>query len=567
MKLFNKTALALAISSMTVAPVIAEDLDFSGTGETIVLADVIFGVSEGSGSEETLISAPEVTFDLDAGGTGGDTQDGTADTSTIKFTLGGGAVFGEDLSTTALVDDSNGGAGAFSLTETTDTALTYEVTQGGAVGDNTITFEITFGADGTGDGEVLQAITFGGYSVKNLTTPLNPGSSDKQVQLGVEYVEADDANDFGGAGSDQVDSTSTDDPLVIFGSQAPVDLSATNFDFDSANLEFLRINVGNGELTFTNNADADPTAAGGGDGRSDFDADGDVTLVNLGSLQLELQTANTTTFTDASGNVRKENGDDFDFQGGDTHTLNFTVASGAMQEDGVVFLHTDDSCAGGTTFSTNTLDDGELTSFALTISGTTTELTTEYFVCYQVDGTSVIPEVGQISAAWNVDFFNARYDNIAETGGNYGELLRNGCIASFFNVPAASNDDTAYIRLTNTSATNEGDIRGTLYAQDGSVVGTADTTVAGDLAVHATQVFSTEGATRTASTGEEIIDIETVFGVDGDTEYLGRARLVLKGAFDTCEGMGLMRTGDGSLFNMTATTQGNGEGADGNNGN
>lgn len=548
MKLFKRTALAVALSAAATAPALAVDevLEFTGGGNaTVVLADVIFGNGKpGTGSEETLITAPSVTFDLTNGGANvGD--DGTiASVATIKFTLGGGAVFGEDLSTTTLVDASNGGTGAFSLNENGgNTGITYQVVQGGAIGDNTITFELTFGADG----DILEGATFEGYAVKNLTSALNPDSASKMVQLGVEYVESVDN------GPDAIASTATDTPLVIFGSQAPVDLEATPVDFTST----VRINVGNGETTFT---DANSNFTSAEDGRSDFDPAGDVSLVSLGTLQLSLEDVDTTVFTTAPvGKVKKENGDDFDFQGGDVHSLSFAVGLGQLQEGSTVFLSSSADCS-TTAFTANTISDDELTSFDIEISGTTTELTSPYEVCYQVKtGTDAdtIPEVGMITATWNIDFFNARYDNVEESAGEFGDLLRNGCIASFFNVPAVGNSDMAYIRLTNTSTTNEGDIRGTLYAQDGTVLGQQDLTIAPDLAVHATQIFSTEGADRTTASGQEIIDIESAFGVDGATEYKGRARLVLKGAFDTCEGQGLIRTAGGSLFNMTSTTQGN----------
>jgi hypothetical protein len=129
--------------------------------------------------------------------------------------------------------------------------------------------------------------------------------------------------------------------------------------------------------------------------------------------------------------------------------------------------------------------------------------------------------------------------------------------------------DTAYVRLTNTSSTNAGDIRGTLYAQDGTVLGNADTQLTTDkLAIHATQVFSSlaEDVTN-QTTGLKTLSIEKAFNVT-PAEYKGRARIVLKGAFDTCEAMGLIRNSDtGALFNMTATTQGNEAGSlnDGNN--
>ncbi|MFC3093088.1 hypothetical protein DRW07_02565 [Alteromonas sediminis] len=566
MKLFNKTALAVALASATAVPAVAGDLGFSGGDQTVVLADVIFGNGNpGTGSEETLITAPQVTFDLTEGATvAGDVEDGTAGVATVKFTLGGGAVFGEDLSTTTLVDNANGGSGApnsgaFSLTSgaNVDTALTYEVVQGGAIGDNTITFEITFGADGGGNGETLEGVTFVGYAVKNLTSALNPSSGSKRVQLGVEYVEA--PNDFAG---DSVATTATDTPLTIFGSMKPFTLTATPNDFTAT----TRINVGNGEKTFT---DANSTNTTFEDGRSDFDSAGDVSVISLGTLQLGLNAA-APTFTGITGNVRKENGDDFDFQGGDTHELSFSVGTGELQVGSSVYLSSAADCSTNA-FPINVISAAEIQSFDIAVSGTTTQLTSTYQVCYSVlagANATTIPEVGQIKATWNVDFFNARYDNIAEEDGNFGDLVRNGCIASFFNIPKSTANDVAYVRLTNTSSTNAGDIRGTLYNEDGSILGTADTTVAPALPTSATQIFSTEAATRDAASGREVVSIEEVFGITAD-DIEGRARLILKGAFDTCEGLGLMRTGDGSLFNMTATTQGNEAGLpnDGNNGN
>ena len=552
MKLLKKSLMAAAIAAAATTAT-AADLDFSNSGETIVLANVIFGEgSPGTGSEETLITAPEATFDLvvATGNNNGDIGV-AAQPATIKFTLGGGAIFGEDLSTTAAVDAANATNGVLSVAAGVG-AVTYEVVQGGAIGDNTITFELTFGADN----DTLESVTFVGYKVKNLTSALKPSSTNPRVQLGVEYVESGAAAD-----GDDVVATATDTPLTIFASQEPLNLTATAVDFGTS--PFLRINVGNGEKTFTD---------GPLDGRSDFDPAGDATRVNLGTLQLALESINTTSFPGANaGIVKKENGDDFDFQGGDTHALNITAASGSFQTGGTMFLTTDATCADETHPGLN-VTTGALTATGLStsVSGTTTALTSSYNLCYAANGTAAIPEVAEITAAWEVDFFNTRYDNRSLTAGTYGPLRRNGCIASFFNIPASSNaNDTAYVRLTNTSTTNTGDIRGTLYAQDGTVLG-ADVTVAPALAIHATQVFSTEGADRTAGTGETILDIETAFGITDPADYKGRARLVLKGAFDTCEGLGLIRNAStGALYNMTSTTQGNEAAApnDGNNAN
>lgn len=582
MKLFNKTALAAALAAAAVAPAQAVVNYGFVTGDvTVVLASEIFGDDDGSGSEETLIVMQETELDLDIGVAGilnnGDNMNqGT--TATVKFTLGKDAIFAEDLSTTAAVLAANGGNGAFTCSSgpvgavvadsvtndnicglTADNDATFEVVQGGAIGDNTITFELTANA---GDGEQsIGGITFGNVAIKNLTDALgDKGVSTHRgsVSMGVEYVEGGETT------ADTITVTATDDPLVILASQPGLALTGTSVDFNAT--PFTRINVGGGETTFTDDVT---------DGRGDFDPTGEVSFVELGTLQLQRQAIDTATFTAAApGLVKKENGADFDFQGGDTHQLILSIGSGSLQVGASVYLdRIGNDCSGGTAPNLDNIN-GESTvvatdgSVTFNLSGTTTELTTAHELCYSASNLAVIPEADGIAAQWTVDFFNTRYDNQQVSYGAYGPLLRNGCIASFFNIPAVGNSDTAYVRLTNTSSTNVGDIRGTLYAQDGTVLG-EDVNVAPDLALSATQVFSTEGANRTTAAGQDIIDIETAFGVTGSTDYKGRARLVLKGAFDTCEGLGLIRTDGGNLFNMTATTQGNEAASpnDGNNGN
>ncbi|MDO8344646.1 MAG: hypothetical protein Q7T48_15700 [Cellvibrio sp.] len=542
----NKTLLAAVIAAASV-PAMAAELDFSGTGETIVLANVIFGEgAPGVGSEETLITAPEVTFDLVVAAGPGDIGL-AAEKATVKFTLGGAAVFGEDLSTTTLLDNANGAVGAFSLVAGVG-AVTYEVVQGGAIGDNTITLELTFGADA----DTLESVTFTGYKVKNLTSALKPSSSNPVIELGVEYVESDSAD------ADDVASTATDAPIAIFGSQEPLNLNGTSTDFDAN--PFLRINVGNGEMSFTD----------GVDGRTDFDPEND-SIVKLGTLQLGLENIDLGDFPGSSGGaVRKENGNAFDFQGGDKHALKISAGAGAFQTGaaGASIYLSDDNCVTKTTDLTFTGETLTATQYSTSVSGNTTALTANYSVCYAVNGTAAIPEVSGITATWSVDFFNTRYDNRDLSYSAYGPLKRNGCVASLFNIPGSTNTtDTAFVRLTNTSITNTGDIRGTLYAQDGTVLG-ADVTIAPALPIHATQVFSSLAEDAVSANGT-IVSIEKAFGVTA-ADYKGRARLVLKGAFDTCEAMGLIRNSStGALYNMTSTTQGNEAAApnDGNNAN
>lgn len=582
--LLKKTAIATAMAAAMSAPAMAADFSFAGgfaaTG-TVVLASEIFGDEEGSGANETLVVMGNTQFDLSAAAGAGAllTEDGDnmnqGTNATIKYTLGSGAVFAEDLSTTAAVNAANGGAGAFSCTAgavgavVADSAVdttcgltaaadaTWEVIQGGAIGDNTITFRITAAA---ADGEQsIGGITFGNVAIKNLIPSLGDGGVSTfrgSLLMGVEYVEAAETT------ADTIVTTATDAPLQIFGSQPGVSLTSTAINFDTAAQDFIRINVGTGETTFTDNDATQGNTSN--DGRTDFTAAGDLTTVLLGTMTFARSTIDTATFTSsAAGIVKKESGGDFDFQGGDTHNISFSVGSGSLQVGGDLFLEdVADGCdASGITDMTGesvTITNGS--SVSMPVTGTTTELSSTHNLCYTVDGTSKIPEVANsISASWVVDFFNTRYDNTDASTSSWGGLVRNGCIASFFNIPRSDNAvDRAFVRLTNTSTTNSGDIRGTMYAQDGSIIGTEDATVAPTLAIHATQIFTSQADDFTSG-GYTVLSLNKALGAtDAEYDDYGRGRLVLKGAFDTCEGMGLIRNLEtGALYNMTSTTMGN----------
>ena len=601
MKFLQKSTLAAAIATATLCSATASaavDHYFTGGAKTVVLASEIFGdeaatasaitgvtLGGGVGGNETLVQMEVTTFDLSTAVAGiVDAGDNVATglKSSVKFTLGGDAVFGEDLSTTALVLAANGNAGAFHCTagsvigtavadelndavcgDTSDNDVTWQVVQGGAIGDNTITIEFTAVAAE----QTIGGFTFGNVKVKNLVAQLgdkgNHTTFRGKVEMGVEYVEGTDVT------ADTITSTATDAPLVIFGSQPGLTLTGTKIDFEAAN--YTRINVGNGEKTFT---------GGTADGRSDFLVAGDTNYVDLGSLQLTRNAIDTVTFTAAAaGIVKKEFGGDFDFQGGDKHYLTVSTDGGSFQSGSSVYLA--DSCAIGGAPASGILGYSAVagtapsttTTVQMTLTGSTTALTSVHRLCYAAKtgaNATNIPEIAKINANWTVDFFNTRYDNQAYAYTFFGPLKRNGCVASLFNIPASSDTiDTAYVRLTNTSATNAGDIRGTLYAQDGTVLG-ADVSIAPALAIHATQVFSSLADDVTnATTGAKTISIEKAFNVT-PAQYKGRSRIVLKGAFDTCEAMGLIRnSGTGALFNMTGTTQGNEAAApnDGNNAN
>lgn len=196
----------------------------------------------------------------------------------------------------------------------------------------------------------------------------------------------------------------------------------------------------------------------------------------------------------------------------------------------------------------------------LPISLGNSDVNVTYNVCAIASGTT--PMAAQQSFAvgpLRVDFGNVRYVDRVINGGQIDHFWKSSCVASLFNLPAANNQDAFFIRLTNTSDDGRvGKVRGVLYDQNGKrypTTGSAyltDTTGKSILKAHDTGVYT-------------VAEVASAFGVDGKdwNGAQGRARLVLEGEFPTCEALGLIRTPNGTLVNMTATTQGNFNGSSG----
>ncbi|MEL7939857.1 hypothetical protein [Pseudomonas delhiensis] len=177
-----------------------------------------------------------------------------------------------------------------------------------------------------------------------------------------------------------------------------------------------------------------------------------------------------------------------------------------------------------------------------------------YNICVKSNG--VDPMVAQQSFAvgpLSIDFGNVRYVDRVINGGEIDHFWKSSCVASLFNLPAANNADAFFIRLTNTSDSGRsGKVRGVLFDQNGKrypEVGSAyivDQSGKEVLQAHETGVYSVE-------------QVASAFGVNGNdwNGVGGRARLVIEGEFPTCEALGLIRTPNGTLVNMTSTTQGN----------
>lgn len=250
----------------------------------------------------------------------------------------------------------------------------------------------------------------------------------------------------------------------------------------------------------------------------------------------------------------------FGFNGSDKIESYISGNFSGLQSIGLVNGNCSDYAA-GTTAAAYQWDANAIASNAnsagvsnLGISLRNEDVNQTYNICAVASGT--VPMVSQQTFAvgpLRVDFGNVRYVDRVINGAQIDHFWKSSCVASLFNLPSANNQDAFFIRLTNTSDEGRnGKVRGVLYDQNGKrypETGSAyitDSNGKSILKSHETGVYS-------------INEIAAAFGVNGAdwNGAGGRSRLVLEGEFPTCEALGLIRTPNGTLTNMTATTQGN----------
>lgn len=519
-----KTGLALAIGALSAgafagvhgygSPVVANN------DGSIVLANEIFG----TGSQDTLVAIPVTNYEV------ANNAIGAGEVATVKYTLNKGAVFGEDLSDIDKWAASNatlsfdfgtegtiqvGGAGA---PYAQNANITIVVDQGGAIGDNTVTFKIT-----SLNAETLDNVAYGQVRVKNLTSALARGVSNPTVSLGAEFRNVDTS------------ATDTQSAVVVLRSQDGValDKPANNGHLTTyeAGGGRARIDVADTERSFTGNLAGNT----GANAAQDFDADDNVAFVKLGTLAVV-----RTTYNNGASLVKKENGDDFDFQGSDEPVITLT-SSASMAAYNTVSLRTGAACDAGTAIGSVTRVDDN--SFSINLSGqTTAQLEAGYSVCATAGGTATIPE-SSFTAALAVNYFNPRYTDSADTL-SYGQVLRNGCQVTLFNLPNVNASDKGMIRLTNVSEL-PGSVRASVWTEDGQKIDDG-ALLTNNLAAHATTVFHTNA---NLASGVYLGDVLPEFAALTQ----GRHRLVLQGAFPACEALGMVRSPNGTLTNMTST--------------
>ena len=541
-KIIAKSALALAIATISGSV-------FAGTLAVdtfpVKLAEEVFGdgvLANDNGSEqnsmETLVATPAVTYTISTANVSGGAAG--AIISTVKVTLDAGAVFGEDLSditkwtastanvvfrfapTVAGVVATTNTDGGASLSGDT-TAYTVTVDSGGAIGDNTVVFKITSAANGLD--LALKEVKLAQVKTKNLTTALKKGGTGP-VKMGIEYrrVTAPIVTDTAVA-------------KTVFESAQVAKLDGTFTTYLTGGGR-ARIDVADTEKTFTGTGAPQTGLLAS----SDFDETNNSKLITLGTLKV---IRNLTGYTLDTTLLKKENGDEFDFQGSDDIAVTLTSAS-SVAGYSAIYLSTA-ACAvttpGGSFVGAAVVGDANSVKISLT-GQDSIQLQTGYNVCAVANGTGAIPEATTFDANLKIEYFNPRYTRSVSTFA-YGPILRNGCQVTLFNLPTVGSSDDAFIRLTNVSE-KAGSVRAFVWTEDGQKIDVNSTLVT-SLAGHATTVLHTSADQATG----------TYLGAKMPTyaaSTAGRHRLVLQGAFPACEALGLIRTPAGVLVNMTSTT-------------
>ncbi len=136
-------------------------------------------------------------------------------------------------------------------------------------------------------------------------------------------------------------------------------------------------------------------------------------------------------------------------------------------------------------------------------------------VCLEALGTTVLSD-GQLTATLAGLQKSTSFELDLGSGGNLSKIDRNGALVRVLNIPAVGNADQPFIRFYNTSS-QPAQVRGTLYDQDGKIIGTENSVL-----------FSTLKANDV-----EILDaakLQAKVGVT--TPWTGRAWLLIQADVD-----------------------------------
>lgn len=426
--LIMKSAVALALAGVASAGFAATSTGSVAT--PVAYAYHMFGngtTNSQINSNDTLIQAPVIQMNI---------TDTTAANNvvTVKYTLPKGAVFGSQITSGNLIGVADptavtpNGSDYFYYSNTatgfSDAGATdATVLSGGQIGDNTVVIQLT--AKGVAAGTDL-SFRFGAYKVKNLQTA-GMDTIDNTVSVGQEYRNV------------TTTFNETTAPVSIF--IAKKALSATTTAATTANLP--RIQVAESTKQFT-------TSTNGTGAKTDFTTK-TKGLTQLGSVQLAIVAG-----------VNKEDGNPYDFNGGDSIALTLTADANTLKAftgtGAGVWL---DTAACGTTVPTTSLAgtrylgtvDTTLSSISFALTGSTANVTTNYNLCAVVNGTDSVSEIKNGWApAYNVTWFNPRYIKQPIAGTAFNQVLNNGITQTVpYMLSGESAGYTTYLRVQNTS--------------------------------------------------------------------------------------------------------------------
>lgn len=514
--LLKKSALAVAIATVSFGA--------SAGSLTIATPTVLANEIFGAGSETTSVRLPSAVFaSTTATGLAAAALDGT----TIKLTLGGAATFAENYQ-----DPVAWAAQGITVTAGAGDTLVapadiFDIT-GGTANDNQITITLQPNASlVTAALKTANAtnIKLEGFKVKNLKSALERKGAGK-LEVSTATVEVRQGTLF--------ENTPA---AVAFASINGVALAAAPTGYTTTVPGRNRIQVDAEQKKFT--------LATGTGAANDFDGANAVNILTLGDVVVKRGVVGANTLgVPAAADAKKESGAPFDFTGGDTVSL--TLSSDAPYANyGKVYVAP--TC---TAVPTGVIADFSVTDPAVTtkqvavptsdidLSGLTT-----WKLCAVVDGTKRIPEAN-FDLGLKATYYSARYTESVGAE-DYGKVLRNGCQVTLFNLPNVNAADDAFIRFTNTSL-KAGEVNAYVWDESGNQLDLG-AKVIDSLDKHATVVLHTNAAQQ--GTGVYLGDVLPEFAAS-----TGRSRIVLEGAFASCEALGLVRGANGGpLTNMTST--------------
>ena len=396
----------------------------------------------------------------------------------ITFTLNQGATW-----STALVS----GDLAFADVDSSSSAVTIALTDGGGVDDSTSEFRVDVTTAITGDDTFT--LTYGIDDADPLATAAAAINLAITLTDGLGNVDSAENTDI----CDSADGTTE---TVAASAQA----GTCYIDVATANVEF------------------------GGNSPDVISATevilGSVSLTDGGAVEDDGATAWDAGVADAANTVT------LTVTGVFSASLGVDTDSDSNTADGV-YLDLDES---GTYDAGEEADTLDATTATWNLGNTVEATLTTENVHMVVDGVTPIGEHTP-SATLAVNWDTATYLD-ESTAGDFRQLAKNGTTRYVYNIPASDNSDQAYIRIYNTSLI-DGTVRGSLYDQDGNVVGTANMVLVSDMAAGTTQVFSAA-------------DLETLF----DGTWTGRARMTIDSETPSMEIQALIRSATGTITNM-----------------